>query len=175
MRGYTGNNMLRHYEKMLGVFPFSKLAARGPVMRIYALEHIEPPQMEREFPPGTPAKEIVEAAREFAHEDCLFELDAAWDLWKYEDDWKLAPSAVTLNCFGPDFENDSGDQLRIDFGNDARFLPDPQIEGGPRMAQSNLKSLVTLVHEVERVLPVERRQLWSESGMSPVDLIAQEL
>ena len=65
--------------------------------------------------------------------------------------------------------------LRIDFGNDARFLPNPHIEGGPRMAQSNLKSLVHLVHEIERVLTLERRQLWSESGISPVDLIAQEL
>jgi hypothetical protein len=87
----------------------------------------------------------------------------------------LAPSPVTLACFAPEFENEIGDRLRIDFGNDARFLPHPQIEGGPRMAQSNLKSLVTLVHQIERVLPLERRQVWSESGVSPVDLIAQEL
>ncbi|MBZ5606135.1 MAG: hypothetical protein LAO79_27905 [Acidobacteriia bacterium] len=175
LRGYTGANMLRHFEKMLGVFPFSKLAARGPVLRIYALEHLEPPQFEREFPPGTGAKEMVEQARDFTHEDCLVEIDAAWDLWQFDGDWKLAPAAVLLSCFGPEFENETGDHVRIEFGNDARFLPNPHIEGGPRMAQSNLKSLVTLVHQIEQTLQVERRQLWSESGVSPVDLIAQEL
>lgn len=167
--------MLGHFEKTLEVFPCSKLAARGPVLRIYALEHLEPPQLEREFLPGADPKQIVESAAELAHEDCAFEVDAAWDLWQYDPEWRLAPAAVTLACFGPEFENDSGDNLRIDFGNDARFLPNPHIEGGPRMAQSNLKSLVHLVHEVERVLTLDRRQLWSESGISPVDLIAQEL
>jgi hypothetical protein len=175
VRGFNGNNMLRSFEKMLSVFPFSKLAARGPVLRIYAIEPIEPPQLEREFVPGTEPQAIIESAREFAHEDCSYEADAAWDLWQYDGDWKLAPSGVTLMCFGPEFENETGDHLRIDFGNDARFLPNAHIEGGPRMAQSNLKSLVHLIHEIERVLPVERRQLWSESGVSPVDLIAQEL
>ena len=175
LRGFTGHNMLRHFEKMLGVFPFSKLAARGPVLRIYAIEYVEPAQLEREFMPGADPKEMMDAAREFAHDDCAFEIDTAWDLWQFDGDWKLAPAAVTITCFGPEFENESGDRLRLDFGNDARFLPHPEIEGGPRMAQSNLKSLITLVHEIERVLPVERRQIWSESGVSPVDLIAQEL
>jgi len=167
--------MLRHFEKMLGVFPFSKLASRGPVLRIYALEHLEPPQLEREFSPATDPQAIIESAREFAHEDCAFEVDAAWDLWQFDDDWKLAPAGVTLTCFGPEFENETGDPLRIEFGNDARFLPNPHVEGGPRMAQSNLKSLVTLVHAIENALPLDRRQVWSESGVSPVDLIAQEL
>ncbi len=176
LRGYTGPNMLRHFEKMLGVFPFSKLARRGPVVRIYALEHIEPPQIEREFNVGTDPKTLIEAAREFTHEDCLVEIDSYWDLWHFDvEDWHLAPAAVSLHCYGPEFENETGDHLRIEFGNDSRFLPNPHIEGGPRMAQSNLKSLVTLVHRIEQALPVERRQLWSESGMSPVDLIAQEL
>ena len=175
LRGFTGNNMLRHFEKMLELFPYSKLAARGPVLRIYAIEQIEPPQFEREFVPGADPKEIIAAAREFAHEDCVFEIETNWDLWQFSGDWKLAPAAVTLSCFGPGFENDWGDHLRIDFGNDARFLPHPHLEAGPRMAQSNLKSLVHLVHEIERVLSIERRQLWSESGVSPVELIAQEM
>ena len=167
--------MLRHFEKMLGVFPFSKLAARGPVVRVYAIEHVEPPQMEKEFQPGADVAALIAAAREFAHDDCVVEVDAAWDLFQYDGDWKLAPAAVTLACFGPEFENETGDHLRIEFGNDARFLPNPHLEAGPAMAQANLKSLVHLVHEVERVVKLKRRQLWSESGLSPVDLIAQEL
>jgi hypothetical protein len=175
VRGFTANNMLRQFERMLGVFPHSKLAARGPVLRIYAIEQLEPPQFEREFTPGVDPKDIIAAAQEFSHEDCLFEVDTAWDLWQFDGDWKLAPAGVTLECFGPEFDNETGDHLRIDFGNDARFLPNPHVEGGPRMAQSNLKSLIHLVHEVERVAQIERRQLWSESGVSPVERIVQEL
>src|SRR5262249_23477549 len=134
LQTWDEKNMLRHFEKMLGVFPFSKLAVRGPVLRIYAIEHLEPPQIEKEFLPGVEPREVIEAAREFTHEDCLVEVDAAWDLWDYDSDWRLAPAAVTLACLGPEFENETGDHLRIEFGNDARFLPNPHIEGGPRMA-----------------------------------------
>ncbi len=175
LQTFDEKTVLRNFEKMLGVFPFSKLAARGPVVRVYAIEHLEPPQLEKEFQPGADPRALVEAARGFMHEDCAVEIDTAWDLWVYDEEWRLAPAAVTLACFGPQFEIETGDHLRIEFGNDARFLPNPHLEGGPRMAQSNLKSLVHLVHEVERVVPLERRQLWSESGVSPVDLIAQEL
>jgi hypothetical protein len=174
-KGYNGTNMLRHFEKMLSVFPFSKLAARGPAMRIYAIEHIEPPQIEREFPPGTDSVEMVTAAREFMQEDCVCEIDGAWDLFQFDGDWKLAPSAVTLACFGPLFDNDIGDHLRIDFGHDIRYLADPRIEGGIKMGELNLKSLVHLVQEIERVLPLERRQLWSESGENPAELIMKAL
>jgi hypothetical protein len=172
--GAVGVN-LRSLEKMLGVFPFSKLAARGPQIRIYAIEHSEPPQFEREFPPGTDPQELVAATREFMQPDCLAEIDAAWDLFQYDGEWRLAPAAVTLSCFGPQFENELGDQLRIDFGNDALYLPDPRMAGGLRMGESNLKSLVHLVHEIERVLPLERRHLWSESGESPAESILKAI
>ena len=172
--GYAGAN-LRDFEKLLGVFPFSKLAARGPQIRVYAIEYSEPPQFEREYPPSSDPQDLVAAAREFMQPDCLAEVDTAWDLFQYDGDWKLAPAAVTLSCFGPQFENELGDQLRIDFGNDSRYLPDPRMEGGLRMGESNLKSLVHLIHEVERVLPLERRQLWSESGESPAESILKAI
>ena len=43
------------------------------------------------------------------------------------------------------------------------------------MGQSNLKSLVHFVHEIERALAIDRRHLWSESGLSPADAIAKAL
>lgn len=118
---------------------------------------------------------MIETARDFMHDDCLCEVDTAWDLWQFEADWKLSPAAATLACFGPVFENEMGDHLRIDFGLESRYVPDPRIEGSLRMSQSNLKSLVHLVHEVERTLPLERRQLWSESGENPAELITKAL
>jgi hypothetical protein len=175
IKGYNGANMLRHFEKVLGVFPFSKLAARGPELRIYAIEYLEPPQLERDFPLGAELPELIAAAREFMQDDCVSEIDAAWDLFQFDGDWKLAPAVVTLECFGPLFENEIGDHVRLDFGHDARYLPDARIEGGIKMGELNLKSLVHLVREIERVLPLERRQLWSESGENPAELIAQAL
>lgn len=128
---------------------------------------------------GTDPSVVVEAAREFTHDDCACEVDAAWDLWQFDDDWKLAPAAVTLGCFGPAFDpafdNDIADNLRIEFGLDSRFLPNPKIEGGLRMGQSNLQSLVHLVQDIESHMDLERRQLWSESGQSPADAIAEAL
>lgn len=175
VRGFNGANMLRHFEKLLSVFPFSKLGKRGPELRVYAIEHAEPPLIEREFPPGVEPSALIFAAREFMQDDCACEAAAAWDLWQFESDWKLAPASVILSCFGPAFENEERDHLRIEFGLDAHFVPDPSLDGSPRMVESNLKSLLHLVHETERVLDLERRRLWSESGANPAERIAEVL
>ena len=173
VRGFNEASMLRHFETMLKLFPFSKLAQRGPVLRVYALEQAEPPLIEREFPLATPVGSILAAAREFVHADCCAEIDAFWDLWQLDGDWKLAPAAVSLLCLGPEFENETGDQLRIEFGNESRFLPAPGVPGSARMGQSNLRSLLHLVKDVESTLPLDRRQIWSESGANFAELLAE--
>jgi hypothetical protein len=178
-RSFDREKLLRQFAKMLGTFPFSLLAARGPSVRIQAIERAEPPLIERDLPVspdrGETIDEILAAAREFMQQDSMCEVDAAWDLWQFAGDWKLSPAGVTLACFGPDFENEIGDHLRIEFGPDSHFLPDPEILGSLRMGQSNLKSLLHLVHQLEGALDLERRLLWSESGENPMDLIAQAL
>ena len=167
--------MLRHFGKMLEVFPFSKLDKRGPVLRVYAIEYVEPPILERPFDPGALAADIIAAARDFVQPDCCVEVEAAWDLWQYRDDWKLRPSGVTLTCFGSAFERDNDDHLRIDFGLDSKFLPSEDIEGSLRIQQSNLRSLLHLVSEIDNALPVERRLLWSESGANFAEVVEEAL
>lgn len=170
--GFNESNMLRHFGRMLALFPYSKLAKRGPMVRVYALEHIEPPTFERELALTTDPKELLETIREFLHDDCACEVDAAWDVWEHDGtDWKLAPVSVTLHCFGPQFDNELGDNLRIDFGLDARFLPVPGVEGSVRTRQSNIRSLLHLVEEIDRVLKPERRSLWSESGANFAEVL----
>jgi len=149
---------------MLDVFPFSILAKTGPVLRVYAIEHVEPPVFERAFDPGVAVADLIAAARDFAQPDCCVEIEAAWDLWQHHDDWKLWPSAVTFFCYGSAFEHEHDDDLRIDFGLDSKFVPAEDIEGSLRIQQSNLRSLLHLVSEIEKALPVDRRLLWSESG-----------
>jgi hypothetical protein len=174
LRGFDETSMLRHFQKALNVFPFSKLAKRGPVLRIYAVEQAEPPLIEQEFPLGSKSGTLVEAAAELAHEDCCVEIDTFWDLWQYNDgDWKLAPASVRLLCQGPGFESDAGDHLRIEFGTDGRFLPIEGVEQSLRMGRSNLRSLLHLVSDIERAVPVERRNIWSESGANFAELLAE--
>jgi hypothetical protein len=175
LRNADTENVLRQFGKLLAKFPFSKLAKRGPVLRVYAIQHAEPPLMEREFPSGTEVAVILDAAREFMHGDCACEIDTSWDLWQHDGDWKLQPAAVTLAAFGPEFDNEQGDQLRIEFGPDAKFLPIPNLEGSLRMGQSNLKSLLHLVSDLERSLDVQSRQVWSESGANFAEVLKQAL
>ena len=167
--------ILDQFGKLLGVFPFSKLAKRGPALRIYAIQLVEPPVFEREFPVVTAVDDIVDAMRDFLHPDCACEIDTFWDLWQYDGDWKLRPAPLTLACYGPDFEKDHDDHLRIEFGLDALFLPIPGVDGSLRMGQSNLKSLLHLVSDLEGVLDMESRQVWSESGANFADVLRTAL
>ena len=175
IRGYDGANMLRHFEKMLELFPFSKLSPHGLQLRVYAIEHAEPPLLERPFPPGTQPGAVVAAAGEFTHYDCVAQADGFWDLWQFSAEWKLQPAPVTLACFGPGFDNEMGDHLRIEFGRESPFLPDGGIGGSLRMVQSNVRSLLHLTGEMDRGLSPERKQLWSESGANFAELLAQSV
>jgi hypothetical protein len=175
LHGFGPSTMLREYEKMLLVFPFSKLRRTDSTFRIYVLEQSEPPMIE--YPVGAPINVdgILAAAKEFQNADTCYELDAAWDLWTLEDEWKLGPSRVLLSCFGPEFDNDAGEHLRIDFGLDRQFLPEPGDLEGARIIKENIQSLLRLVHDLDNKLKVERRQLWSESGENFADRLQAAL
>jgi hypothetical protein len=80
-----------------------------------------------------------------------------------------------LTCFGPEFENELGDHLRIDVGREIDFLPQPGAPQNERKSQSNLASLVRLARDIGGAMPIERRTLWSDSGESFVDRLDDEL
>ncbi len=96
--------MLRHDERMLGLFPYSRLEKRISAFRIVALDYAQPPLLERVLPP----QDVLAAAIEFRHADSMYCLDAWWDLWQFAGDWQVAPSPASLCCFGPGFERDHG-------------------------------------------------------------------
>jgi hypothetical protein len=176
----TPASSLREFGKLMAAFPFSKLAKRGPVLRVYAVALSEPPLIEREFPVSDDTAgiraDILSAATEFLQSDCAAEIESFWDLWQYDgNEWKLQPAPVMLGCYGADFENDQTDHLRIEFGPDSYFLPVPGIEGSLRMGQSNLKSLLKLVGDLERGLDLESRKVWSESGANFAEVLKQAL
>ena len=167
--------MLRHYEKLLKLFPVSKLAQSPTLFSVIALGYSEPPVFEHAYEPPVNMHEVLAAAKELGGPDSCFRLETFWDLWQYDDDWKVLPARVALCCFGPGFEKDLGDNLRVEFGIDTHFLPQPDLPGHYPMTQSNIKSLLKLVHDVDDRLNVERRQLWTESGENFAERLQAEL
>lgn len=164
IRGFNALGMLGHFEKMLRAFPFSAREGSTCVLQIQPLDLGGAPLLERAFEAPVDPTQVIAAAREFQHDDYAYQVDALWDLWEWDNDWMVTPARASLFCFGPQFESINGENLMVDFGPEARFLPHPEALGGLQPVQSNIRSLLHLTHELDRVLPADRRQLWSESG-----------
>jgi hypothetical protein len=164
LRGFSEGNMLRRFDRLLRTFPFSVAPASVSTLRIYAVEFAEPPLLEVAFAGSTGPEAIVEAAAEFQNADCAFLVGGSWDLWQRDGDWRLSPAGVVLTCFGPKFENEVGDHLRIDLGLDAQYLPPPGQASASGKVRSNILSLLRLSRDLHGAFPVERRLLWTESG-----------
>ncbi len=201
LRNYNDATMLRNYEKFLRLFPFSRLANQASTFKIMAVDPSEPVVAEIPYPPPVPIDDVLAVAKDFQNADACYRLETWWDLWLYEGDWKLSPARVALCCFGPEFNQSPssdprslevprtpvlafpnpdedaaiGCALEIEFGIDANFLPQPDLPDSPHMIESNIKSLLKLVHDLDDALPVETRRLWSESGENFAEKLHQAL
>jgi hypothetical protein len=119
--------------------------------------------------------QVLAAAKDFENADSCYRLETWWDLWQFDTEWKLTPSRAALVCFGPEFAREDDSHLEIEFGIDAHFLPQPDVHGSLVTIQSNIKSLLKLVHDLDDALPVETRRLWSESGENFSEKLQQAL
>lgn len=164
LRGYNETNMIRYYERMLRGFPYSRLSRGTSNLRISAVSLREPPLFEKVFDDPLDVDAVIATLKEYPCADCAAHLDSRWDLWQYDSDWKLSPAQVTLECFGPGFEDEQEENLRIRFGIDTHFLPQPDLPNSLYMAQSNIRSLLRLVHDLDNSLPVDTRRLETETG-----------
>jgi hypothetical protein len=137
--------------------------------------------MERPFNGPLDIDAVIETFKDYEGEDIAYIVEGFWDLWQFNEDWKLQPARVALSCFGPEFDNGTeratGEQedLRVDFGVDTNFLPRTDVAGSAKLTESNIKSLLRLVHELERILPVETRRLETESGENFADRLQRVL
>jgi hypothetical protein len=201
LRNYNESTMLRNYEKLLKLFPFSLLAQQASTFKIMAVDASEPVVAEIPYPPPVPIDAVLAVAKDFQNADSCYRLETWWDLWQFDGEWKVAPARVALCCFGPEFNQSPssladaletpltpvvasphpgedaaiGCALEIEFGIDANFLPQPDLPDSPRMIESNIKSLLKLVHDLDDSLPVETRRLWSESGENFAEKLHQAL
>jgi hypothetical protein len=175
LRNFNQQTMFRHYEKLLRLFPYSRLAQQASTLKVIAVDYDQPTVFEIAFPPPVPIEQVLAAAKDFENSDSSYRLETWWDLWQFDTDWKLGAARVTLCCFGPEFGEDDHGHLGIEFGIDAHFLPQPQLPNSLRMIQSNIQSLLKLVHDLDDALPVETRRLWSESGENFSEKLHQAL
>jgi hypothetical protein len=198
LRNFSEPTMLRHYEKLLRLFPFSRLAKQPSTFKVLAVDYAEPVVIEIPYPPPVPVDDILAVAKDFQNVDSCYRLETWWDLWHFTDEWKLAPTRVALSCFGPEFDQGNAGihaaqagavtefpgpnadsrtscALEIEFGIDANFLPQPELPDSPRVIQFNIKSLLKLVHDLDDALPTETRLLWSESGENFSEKLHQAL
>jgi hypothetical protein len=177
----NGDALRRHFETMLRLFPFSQREQPLTTLSIHAINTIEPALLERPFQGPLDIDSVLPVLKEFDAPDVSYRLESWWDLWQYQSDWALKPARVVLSCFGAEFDNGSGEaipdqeDLGIGFGVDAHYLPQPEIPGSARLVESNIKSLLRLVHEVENSLPVRRRVLGTESGENFADRFQRSL
>jgi hypothetical protein len=172
---------LHHFEQLLRLFPFSQRERPESIVSVRAVDTTEPPLLEDSVNGPVDVSNVVAMFRDFEGDDIAYQLESWWDLWQFDGDWKLAPAAVTLSCFGPAFDNGTelrpGEQedLRIDFGVDSNFLPPIDVPASARLTESNIKSLLRLVHEIESSLPVTNRRLETESGENFAERLQQVL
>lgn len=175
LRDFGERNMLRHYERMLRTFPYSRLSTHGAALEILAASSREPALFEKSYPESPDITGILADCRHFQHPDCAYLLSAEWDLWQFHEDWRLAPAPVQLVCFGPEFENQDGDHLRIRFGLETQFLPDAGLPNSFYMVKSNIQGLLHLTHELDDTFSGGQRRLWSESGENFAGRLQQAL
>jgi len=163
------------------MFPFSQRPQPQSILSVRGVATTEPALLERAVNGPVKPAEIITVFQEYSAEDIAYELESWWDLWTFDGDWKLAPARVELACFSPAFDSGTGreqgeqEDLRIEFGVDTYFLPQPELTGSARLVESNIKSLLRLVHELDSALAVERRKLETESGENFADRLQEVL
>jgi hypothetical protein len=157
------NRPLRLLELFLKTFPVSRLRPSA-LLRVYAINFQEAALTEQYFDDITTPQPLLELARKFQADDQAWQVELSWDIWQYQEEWRLEPARVAVKVFGAAFEREEGEHILLELGVDSLFLPHPDLEASARLIESNVRSLLRMVHEMDEKLPMERRRLWTESG-----------
>jgi hypothetical protein len=178
---HSRTRRLRYFEQILRLFPFSQRGQPQTIVTTRAIADTEPPLLERPLNAPIDPEQIIESLYDYKGDDVAYEVDTYWDLWQYDEDWALAPARILISCFGTEFDNGTErgateqEDLRIDFGVDSHYLPRLDVPGSAKLIESNIRSVLRLVHEIENAIPVEKRLLETESGGNFADRLQQVL
>jgi hypothetical protein len=183
---------------VLGAF-----AAHGGESRVYSVtvwpvSWSEPPVFQQVYgrrlatgsdgtaAPGAEPRVAVEEALDLLHEDYAYEFQIGWSLWELESGpgldarWARTPRLVRVTGFGPLFDEgayEADGHIRVDFGSDAPFLEeDLKLDSvAARHVEENVRQLLALTAEAEKVSGATARLLWSELGESLAQRLAKRL
>lgn len=125
LRNYSEQTMLEQFERFLQTVP---LSSAGPGFRrliVRAIGPAETPLIEHDLS-GISAKpaDIVALAREYVNADSAFEVEASWELWRWDANtgrWIRGPEPLLLTCQGEAYD----DGAAAAFGH---FLVDAGLE-----------------------------------------------
>ena len=189
LKEYSEGQMLQRLGTLLETFPYSQQRPKARSLRVYPLSFNEHPVLEEDFPDGVETPQLLALAAEFLHGDCACEVGAFWDLWVFRKNggpaaWKREPQAVSLFCYGPDFEEGAADRghLEVDFGLDTPFRFGQRAPGAEARSlagdyhlrlQENVTQLLDLIRALEKRLPVAKRWLWTETGGNFAEALKQ--
>lgn len=176
IQDFRQENMLEHFSAILGGFPFSVFYSGIQSLTIRAVSDAEPDIVDEGFEDPVPLEEVIRRCNEFLHDDSAYELTAYWDLWQnFDGEWLLRPRQVHLSCFGPHYDNDLGDHIRLALGYDIEFLPSLSDPRGITTSASNLRSVVRLAETLGDASGVTKRLLWSPSDDNFLSTLEQTI
>src|SRR6204780_887404 len=86
LRNYSEGTMLKNYEKLLRLFPFSRLTSQPSTFKIMAVDVSEPVVAEIPYPPPVPIEDVLAVAKDFQNADASYRLETWWDLWQFSSE-----------------------------------------------------------------------------------------
>jgi hypothetical protein len=156
--------MHRQFSAAIQKFPFSTQSPQV-YLRVSAVDTAEPALQEQVFELPGQMEDMLLAMSRWTATDSSFEIEGYWDLWQETPEgWRLLPSRVNHFYYAPNFSTENGEHVRLELGLEALYLPGTVIEGELKFYQSNIRGLLRLASDVNSVLKVRNRSLWSESG-----------
>jgi hypothetical protein len=122
---YTEQTMLEYFERLLQTVPLSSAGVGFRTLIVRAISPSETPLAEHDLT-GISAKpaDIVALAKEYANADSAFEIEAFWDLWRWDADnsrWIRGPEPLLLTCQGEAYDDGTA-------GASGHFLVDAGLE-----------------------------------------------
>ena len=125
LRNYSEQGMLEQFERLLETVP---LSSPGPGFRrliVRAIGPAEIPLAEHDLRVANvkPA-DIIALAKEYVNADTAYEVEASWDLWRWDADtsrWLRGPEPLLLTCQGEAYDDGAA-------GASGHFLVDAGLE-----------------------------------------------
>lgn len=161
---HTALGMHRRFAAAIRRFPFSTQAAEC-YLRVSVVDPTEPSLLEQTYTVAEEMEKLLEDCERYTSPDTCFEIECYWDMWhKLPEGWRLKPGRVNLFFQGPEFPSELGETIRVEFGNEPAYVPEPDCDPAElNYYQSNIKSLLKLNSDWVAGLPIEKSRLWSEA------------